>query len=208
MGKDMNSRQIILTILKRNEEQTVAALAKELGVTEMAVRRHLRELEKDGLIESRSERQAMGRPSYKYSLTAKGDESFPRNYDDLSLGILEDLEKLSGTYMIDRLFEQRKKRLLSMYEGEMTGSFAERIEALARIQSESGYMVEYEQLTDGSYQFIEYNCPIAKIAKKFPVACFCEQQLFENLLKTNKVERTSCIATENSNCCTYKFTEN
>ena len=208
LSKETNStRQIILTMLKRNQDQTVTALATKLGVTEMAVRRHLQGLEKDDLIASRLERQAMGRPTHKYSLTEKGDECFPRNYGDLSLGILQDLEQMSGSEMIERLFQQRRDRLHLKYEAEMKGSFSERIEALARIQSENGYMVEYNQLEDGSYEFIEYNCPISQVAKEYPVACSCEQQLFKQLLETDDVERESCIAKENTNCCIYKLKE-
>lgn len=207
LGKETNTRQIILTLLKRNQEQTVSALATELGVTEMAVRRHLQGLEKDGFIESRIERQAMGRPTYKYSLTAKGDERFPRNYGDLSLSILKDLEQMSGNEMVDRLFEKRRDRLREKYETKVKGSLSERVKALARIQNENGYMVDYKQLEDGSYEFIEYNCPISQVAKEYPVACNCEQQLFNKLLETADVERKSCIAKENTNCCVYRLKE-
>ncbi len=206
--KETNStRQVILTLLKRQKELTVSALATELELTEMAVRRHLRELEKDQLISSRVEKQAMGRPIHRYFLTEKGNESFPRNYNELSLGILQDLEQLSGSEIVDQLFEQRKERLYKKYEVDITGSFEERIEALAKIQSEGGYMVEYKKTEDGSFEFVEYNCPIAQVAKEYPIACSCEQELFKKLLKTNSVERTSCIAKENSTCCVYKLKE-
>lgn len=206
--KETNStRQVILTLLKRQKELTVSALATELELTEMAVRRHLRELEKDQLISSRVEKQAMGRPIHRYFLTEKGNESFPRNYNELSLGILQDLEQLSGSEIVDQLFEQRKERLFKKYEVDITGSFEERIEALAKIQSEGGYMVEYKKTEDGSFEFVEYNCPIAQVAKEYPIACSCEQELFKKLLKTNSVERTSCIAKENSTCCVYKLKE-
>ena len=208
MKKETNStRQVILTLLKRQKELTVSALATELELTEMAVRRHLRELEKDQLISSRVEKQAMGRPIHRYFLTEKGNESFPRNYNELSLGILQDLEQLSGSEIVDQLFEQRKERLFKKYEVDITGSFEERIEALAKIQSEGGYMVEYKKTEDGSFEFVEYNCPIAQVAKEYPIACSCEQELFKKLLKTNSVERTSCIAKENSTCCVYKLKE-
>ncbi len=202
-----STRQVILTLLKRNKELTVSALATELDVTEMAIRRHLRELEKDELITSRLERQAMGRPIHRFYLTEKGSESFPRNYNDLSLGILKDLVNLSGTEIVDQLFEQRKERLFQKYQAEVTGSFQERIEALARIQGEGGYMVEYKQVDDGSFEFIEYNCPIAQVAREYPIACSCEQQLFKRLLNTDHVERKSCIAKENTSCCVYKVKE-
>jgi predicted ArsR family transcriptional regulator len=199
-----STRQVILTLLKRNQELTVSSLATTLDVTEMAVRRHLRELERDELISSRLEKQAMGRPIHKYFLTDKGSETFPRNYSDLSLGILQDVERLSGSKMVDQLFEQRRDRLFEKYEADIQGTFRERVEALARIQSQAGYMVEYKELEDGTFEFIEYNCPISQVAKEYPIACTCEQQLFKRLLVTEHVERKSCIAKENTPCCVYK----
>ncbi|MCK0472730.1 metalloregulator ArsR/SmtB family transcription factor [Halalkalibacter sp. APA_J-10(15)] len=207
MKKETSTRQLILSILKRNEEQTIADLANKLGITEMAVRRHIKDLEKEEIIESCLKRQTMGRPTYIYSLTEKGKESFPRNYSDLSIGILKDIEQLSGKELVDQVFEKRRDRLFTNYAIEMDGSFKERIEALARIQSENGYMVEYKEVEDGSFEFTEYNCPIAQVAKEYPVACKCEHELFKKLLQTDEVERTSCIAKEGSTSCVYKIKE-
>ena len=208
MRKEGSSRQTILLMLKRHKERTVAELAKGLGITEMAVRKYLHSLEREGVIESRIERQAMGRPSHHYFLTLKGEESFPRQYCDLSLQMLQDLEELSGSDIVAQLFEKRKERLHDKYVMHVTGSFNERIKALARIQSDNGYMVEYEKMEDGSYRFIEYNCPIARIAKRYPVACSCELQLFKQLLKTNHVVQVTCMAKDGGNCCTYSIREN
>ncbi|WP_346726890.1 metalloregulator ArsR/SmtB family transcription factor [Bacillus suaedae] len=205
MKKEMSTRQLILTILKRTEAQTVANLAVDLGITEMAVRRHIKELEKEELIISNQIRQAMGRPTYKYSLTEKGKESFPRNYVDLSLTILKDIEQISGQELVSQVFSKRKDRLFEKYNDDMQGTFAERVEALAKIQSENGYMVEYEQKEDGSFEFTEYNCPIAQVAKEYPIACQCEHELFKRLLKTEDIERQSCMAKEDSNACVYKI---
>lgn len=207
MKKEESTRQLIMSILKRNGEQTIAELAAQLHITEMAVRRHIKELEKEQLIVSFLKRQSIGRPTYTYSLTEKGKESFPRNYSDLSLGILKDIEQLSGGKLVDQVFEKRRERLYLNYSSEMAGSFKERVESLARIQSENGYMVEYKEEKDGSFKFTEYNCPIAQVAKEYPVACQCEQELFKQLLQTDEVERKSCMAKEGSTSCVYKIKE-
>lgn len=201
--ENISTRQVILMILKRKQEQTVAELALEVGITEMAVRRHIRGLEAEGLVNSRIERKSMGRPLHKYYLTETGEESFPRNYGELSIGLLQDLEKLTGRDVIDKLFEQRKDRLYEKYDLEMKGSFHDRIEALARIQNNNGYMVEYKQLDENTYEFVEYNCPISQVAKKYSIACQCEQQLFQQLLETDHIERRACMAKENSTSCVY-----
>ncbi|WP_031311675.1 helix-turn-helix transcriptional regulator [Alkalihalophilus marmarensis] len=202
-----STRQVILVMLKKSQQLTVSEIAEQLEITEMAVRRHLQGLEKEGLIESRLERQPMGRPTHKYSLTLKGEESFPRNYGNLSLEFLQDLEQLSGTEMIEKLFEQRRERLLDKYSTAVTGSFEERVETLARIQNESGYMVEVEKQDDGTYRFVEYNCPIAQVATAYPVACNCEQKLFKSLLDTDEIEREECMAKMDTAGCVYVLKE-
>lgn len=68
--------------------------------------------------------------------------------------------------MIEHLFEQRKERLQIKYQPSIKGPFSERVQALAQIQHENGYMVEWEQQDEDTYKLVEYNCPIAKIAKK------------------------------------------
>ncbi|KMK77654.1 helix-turn-helix transcriptional regulator [Alkalihalobacillus pseudalcaliphilus] len=204
MGKQTRStRQVILSLIKRHKERTVSDIANELGITEMAVRRHLQGLETEGLIQARLEKQSMGRPSYKYYLTESGEESFPRNYGALSLEFLKDLESLNGNQVIEELFEKRRERLEDKYKEIVQGSLEERIAALAKIQDENGYMVEWEQAADGDYRFIEYNCPIAKVAKDYHIACSCEKKLFKNLLNTDHVVRETCAAKDNHAACVY-----
>ncbi|WP_088103984.1 helix-turn-helix transcriptional regulator [Halalkalibacter urbisdiaboli] len=203
-----STRETILTMLKQRKEQTVSELAKDLGLTEMAVRRHLQGLEVEGLIEARIVRQSMGRPLHKYFLTEQGKESFPRNYGSLTVDFLKDLEELSGQEVITQLFEKRKERLQEKYIQTMNGTFEERVEALAKIQNENGYMVEVEKQEDGTFRFTEYNCPIAKVAKEYPVACSCEHELFQVLLNTDDIQQVSCVAKEDSTCCEYMLKKN
>ncbi|MCM2675471.1 helix-turn-helix transcriptional regulator [Alkalicoccobacillus plakortidis] len=198
-----STRSTVLTLLKRKHELTTAELAAELNITEMAVRRHLRGLEEEQLITSRVVRQTMGRPVHKFYLTEQGNENFPRNYSHLSLGFLDDLRMMYGADTINQLFNKRHERLHQSYQSIVTGSLGERVQALADIQNEQGYMVNWTEKEDGSYEFIEYNCPIAHVAKSYPVACACEKRLFKELLDTNEVERTACMAENGDAHCVY-----
>ena len=69
--KDANpaTRSAILDRLKREGEQPAGALGEALGVTAMAARLHLYELEAEGLVASRSEPRGRGRPTKLWSLT-------------------------------------------------------------------------------------------------------------------------------------------
>ncbi|MEK8126447.1 metalloregulator ArsR/SmtB family transcription factor [Paenibacillus filicis] len=199
---DVPTRKILVTLLKTKGAQSVGELAKQLGITEMAVRRHLNTLERDNLIESRLVRQAMGRPTHLYSLAPAADELFPKKYQHLTLDLLEELEALAGQEKVDLLFERRKDRLIGRYEDRMAGKpLSERVTELADIQNSNGYMVNLESKEDGSFVLQEHNCPISQVANQYNHACTCELAMFRDLLgSAATVERTECLAKGGSKC--------
>jgi predicted ArsR family transcriptional regulator len=203
---DVSTRRIILTMLKTKGHLAVSDMAKQLRITEMAVRRHLNTLERDGLIDSMLVRQAMGRPTNLYSLTAHADELFPKKYHHLTLDLLGDLAEESGEELVERLFERRKDRMIGRYEEQMQGKpLMERVKALAEIQNTNGYMSDWEATEDGSYVINEHNCPISQVANQYNHACHCELKMFESLLQAD-VERTECLV-KGALKCSYKIQE-
>ncbi|WP_027091284.1 helix-turn-helix transcriptional regulator [Cohnella thermotolerans] len=197
------TRRQLIHLLKTHGDCSIVELAKALGITEMGVRRHIHTLERDGFVQSELYRQAMGRPSYRYSLTKLADDLFPKNYPHLTLELLGELEEQSGgTEMIDRLFNGRREKLEAKYRERMERkSLEERVAELASIQNAGGYMADWEPAEDGGYTLHERNCPIAQVADRYRQACHCEQGLFRDLLDAD-VERTECLA-EGGMRCTY-----
>ncbi|PYI56142.1 helix-turn-helix transcriptional regulator [Paenibacillus flagellatus] len=197
MEQDSSTRKTILTMLKTGGPLGVGEMAKRLGITEMAVRRHLNTLERDGYVGSQIVRQSMGRPMHVYRLTEAADDLFPKNYHTLTLDLLGELADDEDG--VGKLFDKRKEKLLRKYEPEMEGKpLEERVEKLADIQNANGYMVEWEK-TGRGFAITEYNCPISQVANRYNEACECEQRLFEGLLGT-KVERTECLAKGDGKC--------
>lgn len=202
MQADNSTRNVILTLLKTRGASSVAELAQELGITEMAVRRHVNTLERDGLLQAKLVRQTMGRPMNVYSLTELADEKFPRKYQHLMLDLLEEMDSAD----IETLFEKRKIKLYNRYEGKMQGkSLQERVRELAGIQNANGYMVEWCATGEGKYELSEHNCPISQVAEPYQQACACELSLFRQLLQAN-VERTECLA-KGGGKCVYRIEE-
>lgn len=202
-----STRKMILTLFKTKGTLSINELAKHLGITEMAIRRHINTLERDDLIQSKLVRQSMGRPRRVYSLTTAADDMFPKNYYKLTLDLLNELIDEDGSDSVDKLFEGRKKKLKDKYEKQMVGkNLLERVSTLANIQNDGGYMVEWEKDDAGDFIFNEYNCPIAQVANQYNQACTCELTLFESLLET-KVERTECFA-KGGNKCVYVIENN
>jgi predicted ArsR family transcriptional regulator len=203
---EFSTRKIIMTMLKKQGAMSVNDVAKVLGITEMAVRRHLNTLERDGLVEAELVRQPMGRPTHLYSLTELADDFFPKNYHQLTLDLLGELTLEEGEQVVEALFERRKQKLFDKYEQQMTSDdLSERVSALAQIQNANGYMAEWEQSSPGQYVLQEFNCPISQVANRYQQACKCELTLFEKLLQA-KVERTECLA-KGGNKCVYKIQE-
>ncbi|MGQ7279162.1 helix-turn-helix transcriptional regulator [Brevibacillus thermoruber] len=196
-----STRDQILNMLKVKGSLSVSDMAVELGITEMAVRRHLNTLERDNLIKSTLVRQAMGRPTNVYSLSEEADELFPRNYSHLTLDFLRDLEAMDGTGKVEMLFRRRENRLEEAYRKQIQQeALEERVAKLAELQNEKGYMVEWEKdEQSGCYRIREYNCPISQVAREFNQACNCELSLFRRVLKADVVQ-TSCMAKGGDKC--------
>lgn len=199
------TRHAVLMLFKTKGPSPVADLAKALGITEMAVRRHLSALERDGYITSLVVRQPMGRPAHIYSLTELGEGLFPKNYAALTLDLLGELEDEPGMEgAVSKLFAGRKKKLHERYQPYMAGKqLDERVQELAAIQNAGGYMVEIDASDSKEFVLHEYNCPIAAVAGRYEQACSCELELFEALLGT-EVRRTECLA-KGGNKCTYRI---
>ncbi|MDQ0111818.1 helix-turn-helix transcriptional regulator [Paenibacillus harenae] len=202
---DGSTRERLLLLLRTKGRMSAGELSEELGLTEMAIRRHMYALETEGSVNIVSIRQAMGRPLHVYELTKQADELFPKNYHLLALDLLDELADSPDTAaLIDRMFDGRKQKLLERYEPRMAGKSLElRVSELTAIQSAGGYMAEMGSLDNGAYMLYEYNCPIAKVAGKYQQACSCELALFQALLDA-PVERTECLA-KGGGKCSYKI---
>ncbi|MFD0589166.1 helix-turn-helix transcriptional regulator [Paenibacillus sp. GCM10027627] len=201
----LSTREYILQLLKTKGALSTKDLTEELGITVMAVRRHIQSLERDNLIVPKTIRQSMGRPTSVYTLTEQAEGFFPRKYHALTLELLHELEDHFGEEAVERLFDGRKHKMLKKYDESMKGQhMADRVSALAAIQNENGYMVELEQLSEEEFLLKEHNCPIEQVATQYQHACQCELELFEALLGDADVSRTECLA-KGGQRCTYSI---
>ncbi|MGD6966322.1 helix-turn-helix transcriptional regulator [Rossellomorea vietnamensis] len=192
----------ILDLLKRETSLTVNDLIAELGITHMAIRKHLTVLEKDGLIQSSEIRQPKGRPLYSYSLTEKGERLFPKNYEGISVEFLQDIEDSFGKDSVDALFKKREQRLTNQYRDQVQqqNSTLDKVLEIEKIQNEKGYMAKANQIDENTFELIEYNCPILAIANNFKTACKCETEMFKKVLGTEEIKRVSCKTEGNNHC--------
>jgi predicted ArsR family transcriptional regulator len=189
------TRRAVLDLLKRNGEQTVAQLGAALGVSGVAVRRHLEVLEHVGLVRQTTRAQGRGRPAHVYTLTELGHDLFPRNYHQLVAQLLEAATSELGPDAVERLFDHRQHELAELYAGRTEGRpLPELARALAAIQDENGYMADCSPAGDGRFVVSEHNCAIARVAGSWPTACAHELALFRQLAGPEvEVERVAHI---------------
>ncbi|KIL34218.1 transcriptional regulator [Cohnella kolymensis] len=201
---DLSTREKIVQMLKTTGPLTAKEITEPLGITGMAVRRHIIKLEQDLLIESTTLRKPMGRPVAVYRLTKQAQDLFPTRYGSVALDLLGELELESGSVVVNGLFDRRKDSLVRRYQGRMQGKDLEaKVAVLTEIQNENGYMAAFEKVDDEEYVLTENNCPILQIADKYNHACSCELKLFETLLGAD-VKRTDCLA-EGGGKCIYRI---
>lgn len=196
------TRREILQLVKRSGGMTVEEMSRAIGITPMGVRQHLAILERDGLIQMTKRRGGMGRPAHVYTLTEKGDELFPRTYDLFALTILDALEEMDGPEKVEAVLQRRTERLRESIAAHLTAEdVRERVQQLVRVQTENGYMADYEERPDGIV-FRHYNCTIAQVARRYPVICRMEHRMFESLVGT-RLERECCLV-HGEKCCAYR----
>lgn len=197
------TRSDILNALKRSDGLTVDDLARMLGITPMAVRKHLSALEREGLIDSSVVRRRVGRPARAYRLTEQSDDLFPKGYDSIAVEFLSDLVAMDGPDKVDLLFNRRADRTFSYLEARVgrATTFDERVAALAAGMDELGYLTCWEKTGPDTYAVSQYNCAIQRIATTFPQACHYELETYRRLLNAD-VQR-ACHLMAGDHMCSY-----
>jgi predicted ArsR family transcriptional regulator len=190
-----SERPRTLDLLKIHGPANVPGLARLLGVNPNAVRQQLEALHREGLVDMKTTRRGVGRPTQMWSLTAKAEALFPQAYGTMAVDLLRRLREIDGEEKVEKLFARRTRSLLKDYKKRMAGkSPADRLKELARMRDREGYMA---RATAG--ELTEHHCPIAAIAKEFPMVCKYEKLLFEAALGL-KVDRTRHLASGDTAC--------
>jgi len=201
--QETGTRGSILEMLKRTGGMTASDLGNELGITPMAARQHLAVLAAEGLVQTTLRRSGVGRPSSVYALTEKGQETFPRLYDDMLLMVLDGVRDLEGQNGIDAILEWRARRMVSEYGPKLEKlPPEEKIEALFDALRRTYHMPEMRQSGD-EIIITEYNCPIARVSRRFPEICRSELDIMRELAGL-PVDRDACMA-HGAGYCRYRF---
>lgn len=191
----------ILLELKRSQPLTVKDLAERHGVTTTAVRRHLKELEAEQLVDYRREQRGQGAPTFAYRLSAAGEALFPKAYEEALTAVLQFVERNGGREAVRQFFAERFAEEAEKLKTRLqTATLSERLQAVRDLLSRQGFMPEVS--TDGdAVRIAEHNCAVQAVAARFPEVCHEELRFLEEVLGA-RVERRQHIAS-GCNACEY-----
>lgn len=201
-----STKDDILQHLLKQGKATAQELADSLEISPQATRRHLKDLEEEGLIEHEATQVGMGRPNFVYKLSRAGRDRFPDRYDDFAVSLLGTLaDTIDRKQFNDILRKQWGRKALEYRSCVGTGPLQERVAKLVALRQAEGYMAEWhlvdpEESGESRYVITEYNCAISQIAESFPTICGHELEMFAIALEGCQVERTHWMVDGQHQC--------
>ena len=200
---ERKTRRAITKLLKTEGPSGPAQLAERLGLTAMAVRQHLYVLQREGLVTAEERPVPIGRPAKFWRLTREADRLFPEAYAELSVALIDSVKDAFGDEGLDRVLTSRCARQRVDYGKRIkTGdSLQKKLQELAKVRTEEGYMAEIRPESKGSFLLIENHCPICAAANACQGFCATELDLFRSVLGPGvTVERAEHIISGDHRC--------
>jgi predicted ArsR family transcriptional regulator len=198
-----STRRAILEFLKQEGHVDVRGLADRFGLTPMAIRLHLYELQEEGFIAHAEQRRPRGRPAKVWSLTPAADALFPDRHSDLTLSLLEATRTVLGEAGLRKVLAALSRRQADAYRKRIPAQapLSRRLKSLAAMRTEEGYMMDLQPLGDGSHELIEKHCPICVAARACTGLCQAEIDSFRTALgRSVRLDRTEHILAGGRRC--------
>jgi len=173
------TRGRIITLLRRSS-RTVDELTQALGLTHTAVRAHLAALERDGLVQQRSERRGSRKPSSVYDLAPAAEYLFPKAYGQLLDQLLEVLQRRMTPEEVETLLREVGQRMAAQWKIP-PGNLRVRLEAAVEVLNELGGLMERET-GEKTVSIRGYRCPFAAVVPEHPEVCRLAETLLSELV--------------------------
>lgn len=190
-----STRGRVLTLLRKGS-RTVDELAREIDVTDNAIRSHLAGLERDGLVAQRGRRKGAGKPALLYELTEEAERLFPKAHETVLRLLLDVLAEEQDPQEIERLLREAGRRLAT---GQATpaGDLETRLRAATDAITELGGSAELVTDEDG-YTIQGFGCPLGAAVAGHPQLCRLTEAMLEEL--TGVPFREACERGEQPRC--------
>jgi predicted ArsR family transcriptional regulator len=193
-----STRGRIVDLLRR-AGRTVEELARELGVTDNAVRPHLAALERDGIIRATGVRRegTVGKPATMYEIDPAAEPDFSQAYLPLLTALL--------TALGDRMDERELRALMRDVGHRLSGdappdrgALRARVEAASRVLNELGGVTTVEEDEDGALYIQGCGCPLSAAVSERSEVCLAVQTMLSDLVgvpvreRCNRASRVQC----------------
>ena len=214
--QDDTTRSRVLSLVLAHGPISAAQIAKDLGLTPAAVRRHLDALEAEQIVEVsmvRGSRSGAGRPARRYVVAPGGHEQLGHDYRGLASRALATMRRAGGDELVSAFVAEEIGRWRERYrpQVEAAGPDVEaRLNALSAAMSRDGFVASHTTVTPRgpkgvalrSAQLCQGHCPIQDIANEYPEFCEQETAMIAELLDVD-VRRLSTMAAGAHVCTTH-----
>lgn len=172
-----------IVMLLRGSSRTVDELAKELALTDNAVRAHLLTLERDGLVQQSGAIKGFRKPHFTYILTTEAEHLFPKSYDALFNQLIEVLKnRLSSKQLKETLYEVgRKIAGKQTFDLQKLDGLNQRAEKAVKALAELGGAAKAVN-EDGKIIISSKSCPLAAAVVDHPEVCKLAESLIEEIV--------------------------
>jgi predicted ArsR family transcriptional regulator len=191
-----------------------ADVARRLGVTPAAVRRHLETLEEAQLVAVHDgapvRPRGRGRPARSYVVTARGHRAAGAAYEDAALAALGHIATHYGPEAVVAFADERMAEWEDRWRDTVDAAGphpADRARALAGALASDGFAAEARPLAGHSVvspgvQICQGHCPVHALATVHPELCDAETRAFSRLVGAH-VQRLATIAHGDHVCTTF-----
>jgi predicted ArsR family transcriptional regulator len=189
-----------IVALLRQSAKTVDELARELDLTDNAVRLHLGTLERDGLVAAKGVRRegGVGKPATEYEIAVEAEPSFSKAY-------IPFLSTLLGA-LSDRMTAAELRALMREVGHRMADEFpasgsnvAARTEVASQLLNALGGVTTVERDADGNGLRINgCGCPLAVAVGQREEVCIAVQTMLRDVIgvpvreQCDRAERPRC----------------
>ncbi len=179
------TRRLLLLALKQHGPATLAELGERVPLAAATLREHLQNLMALHLAErcgTRKREQGRGRPEVVYGLSAEAEGLFPAGEGDLLQDLIGWLSGGDRQPLLEQFFATRNAGRLAAGRRRLAGlEGRERLQAVAAILSEEGYMAEVHQGADAPVLRL-CHCPLRSVTGASSLPCRAEIALVQGLV--------------------------